>query len=175
MDMGLMQCAIGDGKGKTTALIGQLVRAQGQGFKCVCFQFLKTQPSGECAALEQLGIPVERAQTDNTKFVFEMNAAEKGAYLMAQRALYTRAVRAVRSGEYDVVGLDEILDLVELGAVDVEALSLAMISRPVGVEVLLTGRSLPKKLEEAADYITRMESVRHPYDRGVSARRGIEY
>ena len=51
MDMGLMQCAIGDGKGKTTALIGQLVRAQGQGFKCVCFQFLKTQPSGECAAL----------------------------------------------------------------------------------------------------------------------------
>ena len=56
MDMGLMQCAIGDGKGKTTALIGQLVRAQGQGFKCVCFQFLKTQPSGECAALEQLGI-----------------------------------------------------------------------------------------------------------------------
>ena len=175
MDMGLMQCAIGDGKGKTTALIGQLVRAHGQGFKCVCFQFLKTQPSGECAVLEQLGIPVERAQTDNTKFVFEMNAAEKGAYLMAQRALYTRAVRAVRSGEYDVVGLDEILDLVELGAVDVEALSLAMTSRPVGVEVLLTGRSLPKKLEEAADYITRMESVRHPYDRGVSARRGIEY
>ena len=55
MDMGLMQCAIGDGKGKTTALIGQLVRAQGQGFKCVCFQFLKTQPSGECAALEQSG------------------------------------------------------------------------------------------------------------------------
>ena len=151
------------------------MRAQGQGFKCICFQFLKTQPSGECAALEQLGIPVERAQTDNTKFVFEMNAAEKGAYLMAQRALYTRAVRAVRSGEFDVVGLDEILDLVELGAVDVEALSLAMTSRPVGVEVLLTGRSLPKKLEEAADYITRMESVRHPYDRGVSARRGIEY
>lgn len=93
MDMGLMQCAIGDGKGKTTALIGQLVRAQGQGFKCACFQFLKTQPSGECAALEQLGIPVERAQTDNTKFVFEMNAAEKGAYLMAQRALYPRGAR----------------------------------------------------------------------------------
>ena len=94
---------------------------------------------------------------------------------MAQRALYTRAVRAVRSGEYDVVGLDEILDLVDLGAVDVEALSLAMTSLPAGVEVLLTGSSLPKKLEEAADYITRMESVRHPYDRGVSARRGIEY
>ena len=94
MDMGLMQCAIGDGKGKTTALIGQLVRAQGQGFKCVCFQFLKTQPSGECAALEQLGIPVERAQTDNTKFVFEMNAAERvriswrsGRYIPARCAL----------------------------------------------------------------------------------------
>lgn len=175
MDTGLLQFYVGDGKGKTTAVIGQIVRAHGAGLKCAVYQFLKAMPSGECEALATLGVPVMRADTDNTKFISDMSATEKGAYLRAQRTLYTHAVRAIRAGEYDVVALDEILDLLAVGALDMDALRMALTSRPAGVEVLLSGRSIPNKLHDIADYITEARLIKHPYSQGVKARKGIEY
>ncbi len=175
MQIGLLQFYVGDGKGKTTAMVGQLARAHGAGLRCMMVQFLKNTPSGEREALASLGIPVELADTSNQKFVYEMSASEKGAYLTAQRALYTKAVRAIHSGEYDVVALDEILDLLALGGLDLDALRMALLSRPQGVEVLLSGREMPRKLYDIAGYVTNMQSVKHPYAGGQAARRGIEY
>lgn len=175
METGLLQFYVGDGKGKTTAAVGQIVRAHGAGLRCAMYQFLKVQPSGECEALRALGVPVERADTTDERFVGEMNAAEKGAYFMAQRALYTKAVRAIRSGEYDVVVLDEILDLLQMGGLDMDALLMALSSRPSGVEVVLTGRTLPRKLYGIAGYVTEMRAIKHPFRDGQGARRGIEY
>jgi cob(I)alamin adenosyltransferase len=175
MEIGLLQFYVGDGKGKTTAMVGQLARAHGAGLRCMMVQFLKNTPSGEREALSSLGIPVELAETTNPKFVCQMSASEKGVYFMAQRALYAKAVRAIRSGEYDVVALDEILDLLDMGALDLDALRMALVSRPQGVEVLLSGREMPRKLYDIAGYVTRMQSIKHPYNDGQTARRGIEY
>lgn len=175
MEKGFLQFYIGDGKGKTTAAIGQIVRAHGSGLRCAVYQFLKVVPSGEMESLKALGIPVERARTQDSRFFFQMDAAEKGVYLTQQRALYTQAVRAIHSGEYDVVALDEILDLLELGGIDRDALRMALISRPPQVEVLLTGRNLPRELTDIAGYITETHSVKHPYQDGVAARQGIEF
>lgn len=175
MERGLLQFYVGDGKGKTTAIIGQVARTHGCGMKCAVYQFLKSIPSGETETLRALGVPVERAQVEGQKFFFQMSAAEKGAFLMQQRALYTRAVRAIRSGQYDLVALDEILDLIEIGGLDLDALRMALTSRPQHVEVLLSGRAMPRHLADIAGYITEMRAVKHPFNDGIPARQGIEY
>ena len=175
MELGLLQFYVGEGKGKTTAAVGQIVRAHGAGLRCAMYQFLKAQPSSECEALGALGVPVERAEGADARFVSQMSAAEKGACFMAQRALYTKAVRAIRSGEYDVVVLDEILDLLQMGGLDLDALYMALTSRPAGVEVVLTGRTMPRKLWGIAGYVTEMRAVKHPFRDGQGARKGIEY
>lgn len=175
MERGLLQFYVGDGKGKTTAIIGQVARTHGCGMKCAVYQFLKSIPSGETETLRALGVPVERAQVESQKFFFQMSAAEKGAFLMQQRALYTRAVSAIRSGQYDLVALDEILDLIEIGGLDLDALRMALTSRPQHVEVLLSGRAMPRQLTDIAGYITEMRAVKHPFNEGIPARQGIEY
>lgn len=175
MERGLLQFYVGDGKGKTTAIIGQVARTHGYGMKCAVYQFLKSIPSGETETLRALGVPVERAQVEGQKFFFQMSAAEKGAFLMQQRALYTCAVRAIRSGQYDLVALDEILDLIEIGGLDLDALRMALTSRPQHVEVLLSGRAMPRQLTDIAGYITEMRAVKHPFNDGIPARQGIEY
>ena len=175
METGLLQFYVGDGKGKTTAAVGQLVRAKGAGLRCEMFQFLKNTPSGECESLGKLEIPVARAETETTKFVFQMSATEKGAYLMEQRKLYTKAIRDIRSGAFDVVALDEVLDLLDMGALDMDALRMALTSRPETVEVLLTGRKIPRRLYDIADYITELNAVKHPFREGMQARKGIEF
>ena len=106
METGLLQFYVGDGKGKTTAAIGQIVRAHGAGLKCAMYQFLQADPAGETEALAALGVPVERAEGAFARPVEEMSPSERGAFFMAQRALYTKAVRAIRSESYDVVALD---------------------------------------------------------------------
>ena len=176
MNRGLLQFYVGDGKGKSTAIIGQVVRAHGNGMKCAVYQFLKSVPSGETEALVTLGVPVvERAVAENSKFFYQMSATEKGAFLMQQRALYTRAVRAIRSGEYDLVALDEILDLLEMGGIDLDALRMALVGRPNHVEVLLSGRRMPRELNDIAGYITETRAVKHPFNDGIPARQGIEF
>lgn len=175
MERGLLQFYVGDGKGKTTAIIGQVARTHGCGMKCAVYQFLKSVPSGETEALRALGVPIERAEAESQKFFFQMSATEKGTFLMQQRALYTRAVRDIRSGEYDLVALDEILDLIEIGGLDIDALRMALTSRPQHVEVLLSGRVMPRQLNDIAGYITEMRAVKHPFNDGVPARQGIEY
>lgn len=175
MEKGFLQFYIGDGKGKTTAIVGQIVRAHGCGLRCAVYQFLKAAPSGEIEPLRALGIPVERVETQDSRFFFQMNEKEQGAFLTKQRVLYTGAVRAVRSGEYDVVALDEILDLLEIGGIDMDALRMALISRPAHVEVLLSGRNMPRELNDIAGYITETRAIKHPFNDGIPARQGIEY
>ena len=175
METGLLQFYVGDGKGQTTAAIGQIVRAHGAGLKCAMYQFLQADPAGETEALAALGVPVERAEGAFARPVEEMSPSERGAFFMAQRALYTKAVRAIRSESYDVVALDGILDLLQLGALDLDALYMALTSRPAGVEVLLTGRQMPRKFYDIAGYVTSMRAVKHPHFDGRAARRGIEY
>ncbi|MDR3363685.1 MAG: cob(I)yrinic acid a,c-diamide adenosyltransferase [Clostridiales Family XIII bacterium] len=173
---------VGDGKGKTTAAVGLAVRAAGSGKRVVFVQFLKGSETGEVSSLAALGIPVIRMK-QNLGFVWTMDDAEKEQCRAAQARLLEEA-RAAAPFESDATGsaspagvivLDEALDAVGVGMLEEDALRAFAEKQPAGTELVVTGRIAPGWLMEKADYITEMLKVKHPYDRGVMARTGIEF
>lgn len=175
----------GDGKGKTCAAMGLVVRAAAAGWRVVVVQFLKNGSSSEISLLK--GLPgVEAVLSDGAlaKFTFRMSDEEKAA----SRALHDDNLRrafglvSVPAGgtaacEGSLLVLDEGLDALRAGLLD-EGLLREVLAWAAGVdrcEVVVTGHSLPDFVAEAADYLTRFSCERHPYQRGVAAREGIEY
>ena len=170
MERGLLHLYWGDGKGKTTAAMGLALRALGSGKRVVIVQFLKGGKSGELPLLEQLGARVYRGKAGQ-KFVFQMNAAEKAA----TRALQNENLRAAMAQPADLLLLDEAGSAWELDMVDKELLQTAVLLRPEGQEGVLTAHAAPQWMRDAADYSTEMKCCRHPYQKGIAARQGIEY
>ena len=164
----------GDGKGKTTAAFGLSLRAAGAGKRVVIAQFLKGLPYAELASFEKLGIAVHQTPAVN-KFVFQMNDEEKAAAKADCERVFELARAAATGGEYDVVVLDEVTDAVACGML-AEAALLALINdRAPQTELVLTGHIANKAVIDGADYVTEMKKHKHPYDRGLMARPGIEY
>ena len=170
MEQGLLHLYWGDGKGKTTAAMGLALRALGCGRRVTVVQFLKGGPSGEIGPLERLGAKVYRGEAGQ-KFVFQMTEAEKAA----ARALQDANLAAALAGPADLLVLDEAGSAWELDMVDRALLKRAVLERPFGQECVLTAHAAPEWMLAAADYCTEMRCVRHPYQKGVAARRGIEY
>ena len=170
--MGLVHIYFGDGKGKTTAALGLALRALGDGLRvCVC-QFFKGPDSGEVEALRRFESAVLlRAQEGTGKFLWQMDEEERAACLSGQRALLDCAAAA----DADVYVLDEVTDAAQAGAFSIETLLKRLEALRGRGEVILTGHEVPDALLDRADYITRMQKLRHPYDHGIRARRGIEY
>lgn len=170
----LIHIYAGDGKGKTTASLGLVVRALGAGMRPLFLQFLKGQYTSELASLEKLG--VEYYRTDEVKkFLPYMDDAERMNCQESHRALFARAREAMACGDYDLVVLDEVIPAVEMGLLDETELLDALAARSAWTEVVLTGRNPSDKLIQAADYVSVIQGRKHPYDRGIMARRGIEY
>lgn len=167
---GLVHLYHGTGKGKTTAAMGLALRALGQGFRVGVVQFLKDGRSGELEMLRKLGAGVYSGSGE-MKFSWTMTADEREETRKAQTAL----LEAALGQPWDLLVLDEACAACRTGLVDEELVKKAVLRRPAGREVVLTGRDPAPWMVEAADYVTRMEGERHPYDRGVSARRGIEF
>ena len=167
---GLLHLYYGDGKGKTTAAMGLALRAMGSGKRVVILQFLKGGKSGEVPLLEQLGAKVYRGKAGQ-KFVFQMNEAEKEATRQLQNAYLTAAM----ADPADLLILDEAGSAWELDMVDKALLQKAVLERPAEQECVLTAHTAPQWMLDAADYATEMKCHRHPYQRGISARQGIEY
>ena len=175
----MIQIYCGDGKGKTTAAIGQAVRASGRGMKALVFRFLKTDDSGEVEALKHLPgitvIPCERS----FGFTFQMTEeVRKEAGLYYEEKLH-RAAEEISGGSWDMVVLDEIIGTVHAGLVKEKHLLeiLEQLQKTgVGTELVLTGRNPSLKLLELADYVSEIRAVKHPYvEKGIGARKGIEY
>lgn len=167
---GLLHLYYGDGKGKTTAAMGLALRALGSGKKVVVLQFLKGSKSGEVPLLEQLGAKIYRGKAGQ-KFVFQMNEEEKAA----TRQLQNANLAAAAADEADLLILDEAGSAWELDMVDKVLLQKAVLARPAGQECVLTAHAAPQWMLDAADYVTEMKCRRHPYQKGVAARQGIEY
>ena len=167
---GLLHLYYGDGKGKTTAAMGLALRALGSGKKVVVLQFLKGSKSGEVPLLEQLGAKVYRGKAGQ-KFVFQMNEAEKAE----TRRLQDANLAAAMAEDTDLLVLDEAGSAWELDMVDKELLQKAVLARPAGQECVLTAHAAPQWMLDAADYVTEMNCHRHPYQKGIAARQGIEY
>ena len=167
---GLLHLYYGDGKGKTTAAMGLALRALGSGRRVVVLQFLKGGASGEIPLLEQLGAKIYRGKAGQ-KFVFQMNEEEKAA----TRALQDANLAAAMAEPADLLILDEAGSAWELDMVDKALLQQAVRQRPAGQECVLTAHAAPQWMLDAADYVTEMKCLRHPYQKGIAARKGIEY
>lgn len=172
MSGGLVHVYTGDGKGKTTASVGLAVRAAGSGTRVAFVQFVKGGPeSGELASLRSLGVEVVRPAVHSSGLM-------TGAATDEDRAAAAEALESARSclaGGYGLVVLDEVCVAAAHGLIETGELVEAVHSRARDVEVVLTGRGAPGPLLGIADYITEMRAIRHPFDAGVNARRGIEY
>lgn len=167
---GLVHLYWGAGKGKTTAAMGLALRALGAGRRVAVVQFLKGRDSGEIPLLEGLGAQVFRGKA-GTKFSFQMTGAEKAE----TRVLQTDHLRRALALDAELLVLDEACAAWQKDLVDRALLKGAVLDRPEGREVVLTGREPPEWMREAADYVTEMRCHRHPYERGIPARRGVEF
>ena len=168
----------GDGKGKTTAAFGLALRALGHGWRVHVCQFCKDGSSGEAVALRDgLGVNVV-ADTPPVLFSFQMDEAQRQESRREHDAHLSQAIELARSGQADLIVLDEALTAHGLGLLDeplLHELLAAVSGRDGAPEVVLTGHSAPAFVLDAADYVTRMSMERHPYQRGVVAREGVEY
>lgn len=171
--VGLVQVLTGNGRGKTTAALGTVLRAVGQGLRVHIVQFMKgTYPYGEQKALALLP-NVTLARFGKLDFV-DPHHIKEDEREEARRAL-TAGREAIHSGAYDVVVLDEINIASAWGLVPVEDVIELIRNKPPGVEIILTGRYADPRIIEAADLVTEMVEVKHPYQKGIKARKGFEY
>ncbi|MBR3160516.1 MAG: cob(I)yrinic acid a,c-diamide adenosyltransferase [Atopobiaceae bacterium] len=167
---GLLHLYCGDGKGKTTAAMGLALRALGHGLRVVIVQFAKDGTSGEIGPLRQLGARVFAGSTDG-RFVSQLSDAER----LALRRRQDELLKEAHDSDADLLVLDEACFAARRDLVDQELLRTVVLERPTGREVVLTGRDPLPWMREAADYVTEMNCVRHPYARGVTSRPGVEY
>jgi cob(I)alamin adenosyltransferase len=169
---GLLIVNTGHGKGKTTAALGVLLRAAGRGMRVGMFQFIKSaaNPYGEHVAAERLGVEIVPLG-DGFTWLSEDLAADRAL----ARAGWERCAAAMAGGAYDVLIFDEMTYALNYGWLDAEAVLAAIRARPVGTHVIVTGRDAPEALVAAADLVTEMRLVKHPYrDQGIGAQPGIE-
>lgn len=171
---GLIHIYCGEGKGKTSAALGLALRAAGAGMKVLFVQFLKDGSSSEISMLQRLGIETACCP-DIRKFVFQMTEAERLQAGKEYSRLLSSALSRCREEGFGLLVLDEVLPACRLGLVPEEALMDFLRSKPSELEVVLTGRESSPALLELADYVTEMRKLRHPYDRGIQARKGIEF
>ena len=162
----------GEGKGKTTAAMGLVLRAAGSGLDVLMFQFLKDNSSSERVILEQIPNVTCLPGKDRVKFVSKMNADEKARLKHYNNKALDEIIKFC--GPFDVLVLDEILCAVQLGVLSEEKLVEFLFSKE-GQEIVLTGHVVSDKVLELADYVTEIRKVKHPYDQGITAREGIEY
>jgi len=168
---GLIQIYTGSGKGKTTAALGLALRASGAGMKVYMMQFIKNAAYSEIRALGQIkNIKVE--QCGRGCFI---RGNPKPKDMECAQAGLAKARRNIMSGRYDLVILDEANIALKFGLIGVEEMLDLIAHKPKTVELVLTGRHCPSRLIREADLVTEMKNIRHPYDKGIPARRGIEH
>ena len=171
--LGLVQVYTGDGKGKTTAALGLVLRAWGRGLKGCMIQFMKKgEDYGEILALRKLE-GVDLYQFGSERLITKTSVHPEDVEL-AHRAL-ALAEGSMASGEYDVIILDEINVAMFFGLVGPSEVLSVLRNRRKDVEIIMTGRNAPPEIIEEADLVTRMVAEKHPYDKGVIARAGIEF
>ena len=176
---GLIHVYTGDGKGKTTAALGMALRAAGHGLHTYMGQFMKGQEYGDLAAPALLGndaagrplLTIE--QYGKPAFLRAEEVSEKD--VQQAREGLAKAEAAMRDGAYDLVVLDEVNVALYFGLLTLEEVLRLIDAKPAPVELILTGRRAPEAILERADYVTVMQELKHPYERGIQARKGIEF
>lgn len=172
---GLVHIYTGEGKGKTTASVGLALRAAGQGMKVLFIQFFKEESasSGEKELLRNAGVDVVRSNHRHPLFTGAKTDLE--AVRASVVGTFEAAKEKLMQGGWGLVVFDEIMSAISGGWIKTDGLLKFLDSRPKELEVVLTGRNAPVELMQSADYVTEMLKIKHPYDHGVQARKGIEF
>jgi cob(I)alamin adenosyltransferase len=170
--LGLVHVYTGDGKGKTTAALGLALRAIGNDLNVIMIQFMKSpQYYGEYEISKSMKnltlLPMGRSCLVNAE------KPQQEDYDAAEAAM-AKAKESIHSGKFDLVILDEVNVAIHFHLIDKAKVLELVKARPPHVELVLTGRYAPKELIEVADLVTEMKCIKHPYERGVPAREGIE-
>ncbi len=175
MAKGLIHLYYGYGKGKTTAALGLSMRAAGSGKNVVIVQFLKETNTSELASFSHIpNITILRG-TAAKGFVRNMTPEQIEETRKMQNANLHSALDRVKSGSCDLLILDEALDAYQLGMIDSELFWDTILNKPEDLEIVITGHKPDQKLIDVANYVTEMVKIKHPYDKGVFARKGIEF
>lgn len=174
MNQGMTHLYWGEGKGKTTAAMGLAMRARGSGMPVLVVQFLKDGASSELEPLRTLGAQVLSGKS-GTKFVFQMTEEEKAEVRALQTEHLRQAAEWVQQHPNGLLVLDEALSAWQKEMLDRDLLRRLVEEKPEELEVVMTGRDPADWMHEAADYSTEMRCHKHPYKKGVPARRGIEF
>lgn len=172
----MIQIYCGDGKGKTSAAVGAAVRFAGSGGKVLFYQFMKDQTSGERKILEMIPqITVVRGYR-MPKFSFRMNEEEKAEAGRRFREEFEKISEMIRNDSgYGMIIFDEIISCINAGFLDIEKVMEFLREYSENNEIILTGRNPSEEITEIADYISEIKKVKHPFDNGITARKGIEY
>jgi len=184
-NLGLVHIVTGDGKGKTTSSLGLAMRAIGNNLGVYMIQFLKSGYTGEIYSSQKLGFKINQFGVDALKekqthleefvgrigrFVFKPDIEEKEAAKFGLE----HAKKIIKSREYDLVILDEINCVLDKDLIPIKEV-FDLIKDHGKTELVLTGRDAPKELYEVADYVSDIRRIKHPWQKGIKARRGIEY
>ena len=168
---GLLVVHTGNGKGKSTAAFGLAFRAMGQGLKVSILQFIKGKwKTGELESARRIGlelIPMGKG------FTWESHNLEEDKALM--REAWRTASEKILSGQYDLIILDELNYVLGYGYLSADEVLRCLQARPAHVHVVLTGRNAPDELIAAADCVTEMREIKHPYRKGIPAQKGIDF
>lgn len=172
---GLLMVNTGDGKGKTSAALGVLIRAAGRGMNCCLIQFMKSKTDryGEHESLEKLGVEVH---TMGDGFTWDTN--DKTQDIKTSEETWKLCVEKMRSEEYDLLVFDEIVYVLDYKFLDVNEVLReikAVREKQPHLHIIMTGRNAPPELVEAADLVTEMKEIKHPFHAGIYAQQGIEF
>ena len=176
MTRGMVQVYTGNGKGKTTAAIGQGIRCVGRGLKVYMIQFLKSGETGELKICNQLGDCFQIFRFEKPRgFFWKLKEEEKKALKEEIEKAFAFAEQIVNKKQCDVLILDEIMGAMSNQMIKIEKVCALIKSKPAHMELILTGRNVPQEILELADYVSDIQAIKHPIDSGVAARKGIEY
>jgi cob(I)alamin adenosyltransferase len=172
---GLLMVNTGDGKGKTTAALGVLIRAAGRGMKCCLIQFMKSKTDryGEHESLEKLGVEVH---TMGDGFTWDTN--DKTQDIKTSEETWALCVEKLESEDYELLVFDELVYVLDYKFLDLNVVLekvKAVRAKQPHLHIIMTGRNAPAELIEAADLVTEMKEIKHPFHVGIYAQQGIEF
>jgi len=176
-DRGQIIINTGTGKGKTTAALGMTVRAAGHGQKVLILQFIKgAWKTGESRFIKKLAPEIEMIQLGKGFFRIEDGKVKITPRDREEaREAFKIASDKIMSGKYDLIVLDEIINILAYDLIESQELISLLKGRPPGLSVVLTGRGAPKELIDAADTVSEIKEIKHAYSKGIEAKKGIEY
>ena len=172
---GLIHIYCGDGKGKTTAATGLAIRMAGYGRNVLFARFLKNENSGELKILDQIKEIEVLHLSRSFGFYNSLDEKEKKEWEKTYKELWQKIKEKIQKEKYDLLVMDEFLHAMRYNLITEEDSLTFLKERPENLEVVITGRNPSENMIKAADYVSEIRKVKHPYDAGIGARKGIEY